>query len=70
MLYSKIIRKRNEVVIMQWIYYGLKESTLIQAFLLFWSLYGIYVAIMKNNSFNKKTPLYKFLNKKVSYRTF
>lgn len=39
---------------MQWIYYGLKESTLIQAFLLFWSLYGIYVAIMKNNSFNKK----------------
>lgn len=39
---------------MQWIYYGLKESTLIQAFLLFWSLYGIYVAIMKNNSSNKK----------------
>ena len=55
---------------MQWIYYGLKESTLIQAFLLFWSLYGIYVAIMKNNSFQIKTPLYKFLNKKVSYRTF
>lgn len=55
---------------MQWIYYGSKESTLIQAFLLFWSLYGIYVAVMKNKNFNKKIS-YRILqedkHKKILY---
>lgn len=45
---------------MKWIFYGLNDSILIQALLLFWSLYGIYVAIMKNNN----------LDKKINYRIF
>lgn len=47
---------------MKWIYFGLKESMLIQSFLLFWSIYGIYVAVMKNENYNKRI-IYSILQK-------
>lgn len=47
---------------MKWIYFGLKESMLIQSFLLFWSIYGIYVAVMKNENYNKRI-IYSILPK-------
>lgn len=47
---------------MKWIYFGLKESMLIQSFLLFWSIYGIYVAVMKNENYNKRI-IYSIIQK-------
>lgn len=48
---------------MQWIYDGLKESILIQSLLLYWSIYGIYVAVIKNSNYTKEIN-YKISNKK------
>lgn len=48
---------------MQLIYNGLKESILIQSLLLYWSIYGIYIAIIKDSQYNK-VIYYKVLNKK------